>query len=356
MTRPLRSNSARGLTLIEVLVVISIISILILILIPAVQTAREAARQTTCRSNLRQIGLGLSMYEGAHRCLPRGRFKTYDPRYLGPDPPCGTTLFDKSFQVQILPYLDQSALYNSINQSASILANENTTVLSVVVSVYACPSDPGAGVAKDFAASNISSPVHPEPPGGVWRFAFTSYCGSFGSFDTPMLSWPGYCTIQPLQITQNNGAINDHPGVRLSQITDGFSQTMLAGEKANAWLAKHDDAKATIEKKSISLGWGWWAYGGWDTLFSAMYPPLADREGLTRAAASLHPGGLYVLMGDGSVRFIKNSIDSWPMDPLNDFPVGASKEGKYWVDLPKPGVWQKLATISGKESISSDAS
>ena len=135
-------SKRRGATLIELLVVVSILGVLLALIVPAVQDVRESARRASCANNLKQIGLGLQQYEQTFGSLPPGRMLTYDPRYAGKNPPCTSRLVDKSMLVMILPYIEQVAIYNAVNQDLTILGRENRTVFPVSVGIFACPSDP----------------------------------------------------------------------------------------------------------------------------------------------------------------------------------------------------------------------
>lgn len=348
----------RGFTLIELLVCIAVIGILIGLLLPAVQAAREAARRAQCTNNLRQIGLALHTYEGVHACLPPGRMLTYDPRFAGTNPPCTSPSVDKGLLVFLLPALEHQALYNAINQDLSIFGPENTTVHSVAIGGFACPSDPDAGPARDLNADALA-PYAPDPPGGRHRMVFTSYSGCYGSFavDAIPRDFNG-CKVPPLVAAQANGCINDRSPITFASIADGLSQTIVAAEKSVTRYERLSPADPTLALKH-----GWYVTGNWgDTLFTTFFPPnMGDRVAAAagfshlKAATSLHPGGLNVLLGDGSVRFVKDAIDSWPFDPLTGQPVGATQNpGGWWENLPAPGVWQALGTRNGREAVGAD--
>ena len=347
-----------GFTLIEVLAVISVVSLLMALLLPAVQSAREAAQRAQCGNNLKQIGIAVHAYEGAFGSLPTGRSKTYDPRYSGPNPPCTSRMVDKSFLVMLLPQLEQSPLYNSINQSLTIFGRENRTIFSISVGGYACPSDPEAGSRRDGDITRMIN-LGLASPGEELNVSFTSYSGCFGSFDVVALpTLENHCLVPAPLGAQSNGCLGDAAPIRLASVSDGLSQTILVAEKATAKFRKLDDAGLLFSR------YGWYFSGNMgDTLFTTFYPPNMDLKvsplagpRQTFAASSLHPGGINALLGDGSVRFVKDSIDTWAFDALLGQPIGATLNANGWWDgVPPFGVWQKLSTRSSGEVIDSSA-
>ena len=345
-----RSSATRaGFTLIEILVVIGIVGLLLGLLIPAVQAAREAARRTQCANNLKQIGLALLNYHDAHGSFPPGRIPSYDPRVWGDNPPCSDRFGDKSFFAMILPQLEQAALYNAINQSTSILGRENLTCLAVGLGVLACPGDGDAGV-RPMDTRHLVELGFARPNETV-QAGFTSYMGCFGSVFTVNFPNPANgCRPDPRARAQTDGIFNELGGLTIGSITDGTGQTLLVAERATVLLRK-DGVPDTQN--------GWYFFNSvGDTLLLAMEPPNCPTDDPTRSiatATSTHPGGINALMGDGSVRFVKNSVNSWGVDPENVFdqfpgPRGATyhREG-WWDNLPIRGVWQALASRSGGE-------
>ena len=166
------------------------------------------------------------------------------------------------------------------------------------------------------------------------------------------------CQVSPSVLAQVNGSFNDTSPIRLASFTDGLSTTAMVAEHALWPLRDIADTGG-----SASDRFGWLVTGNWgDTLVTAFYPPNMYRKVSTggdveqfSAASSLHPGGLNVLMGDGSVTFIKESISTWPFDPSSGLPVGvvATPSGS-WTNVPSPGVWQALATRNGAELVTAD--
>jgi prepilin-type N-terminal cleavage/methylation domain-containing protein/prepilin-type processing-associated H-X9-DG protein len=355
----------RGFTLIELLVTISIIGILVALLLPAVQSAREAARRMQCVNNLKQIGLANHSYQDVHGSFPRIYNLTLDPRVQHSTECPGVE--DKNHFVSILPYIEQTALYDSFNQDAYVNGWENRTSVQAQISAYVCPSDPQARIGIDYDRfkrpteylSKLLQPamVYPTSYGGNNRL-----CSDIGSRRKAQSG----CKGDPRVIAQVDGVINTL-SVRPGSITDGLSNTTLFTERSwTTFLKVNPDDTA-----DIMLGLRGW----FDPVISIdslvfMYPPnhflktiARKRDGgatlkVAVGASSEHPGGVNVLMCDGSVRWVKDTIRSWALDE-NDQPVGAVHvefEGaRFWTNLPEHGVWQALSTRAGGEIISADS-
>jgi prepilin-type processing-associated H-X9-DG protein len=355
MQRRAAVSRETGISLIEMLVVLSILSILGCLLVPAVQSAREASRSARCANNLRQLGLANHSYHGVFESLPPGRIKSYDPRFAGRNPPCTSLIVDKSVEVFLLGFLEQNTVYNAINQSLAIVGAENSTIHSAGVSVFACPSDTAAGWPRELYSGALAPYGVPQPA----LMVFTSYAGMMGSLSVTAQPLPeNRCTVPPALVAQCNGVFNDLAPVRLASVTDGLSNTVFIAEKASVILEEFIPPNPEYASRRC-----WWITGNLgDTLLSALYPPNAcDRvSGLGLAAwsdsaSSMHPSGVNVLMGDGSVRFVKDSVQTWPFDPITGKPVGSSQNAiGAWMNLPPSGVWQALSTRAGGEVVGSD--
>ena len=187
----------------------------------------------------------------------------------------------------------------------------------------------------------------------------TSYSGTSGSVLVNALSMPASnCVVSSSSISQSDGIFHDISPIRFAMIGDGLSQTVFFVEKSIDRLSLLD---GTIS--DYSARHGWYVTGNWgDTIASNMYPPNLSRvvaaaalDAQTYSPSSSHPGGINALFGDGSVRFISDSIQSWAIDPESGDPVGSTRSGPgSWSNLPPFGVWQQLSTRSGQETLSTD--
>ncbi len=337
-----RAASSRGFTLIELLVVIAIIGLLVGLLLPAVQASRETARRSRCQNNLKQIGLALHGYHDAVGCLPRGRLMFHDPRFSLPGISCSGVI-DRSFLVAILPFVDQVPLYDAINQGTAIVANENSTFHAVAVGVYSCPSDPDAGRVRAGSAPELLP--YPADVSLVTCASYSGLMGSRYSYALPQVL--NGCVVDPTSVAIQNGCINDLSPLTYASVTDGLSQTMVAAEKSMMVQRGYTDPINLRFDEQVN----WWFLGEFGyTLVTAAYPPNAykvspptNAQAWLTTPSSSHPGGLNVLLGDGSARFIKDSIESTPRDPTSAQSMGAPQ-----------GVWQKLSTRNGGEIINAD--
>jgi prepilin-type N-terminal cleavage/methylation domain-containing protein/prepilin-type processing-associated H-X9-DG protein len=376
MPEPVRSRAVRrGFTLIELLVVLTIIAILVGLLLPAVQSAREAARRAQCVNNLKQLALALQNYETAYGTLAMGRWMQLMPQGPGRGNFCGG---GSSPLLALMPFLEQKAVYDSYNSQIAVYCVQNATVESFGIGSLWCPSDGSiVGLRHDFAASEGA---------GFDDTAFTttysSYAGNMGMWAYfPDKTDPYY----PTKLGQMNGVFTHlgypswagqvngvrNPGsmapVRLANITDGTSTTLAFGERAHGRLSRDGGDFADF------YWWNFWAscaYG--DTLFTTFYPinpwkSLGNVEvpgdaspnatAYVLATSSFHPGGANFAFVDGSVRFLRDSIATWSYDPLTGVPTDVTLNGQ-GLFVPGPGsvkVYQALSTRNGGEMTGGDS-
>jgi prepilin-type N-terminal cleavage/methylation domain-containing protein/prepilin-type processing-associated H-X9-DG protein len=334
------SNRRRpGFTLIELLVVIAIIAVLIALLLPAVQSAREAARRIQCTNNLKQIGLALHNYHGAWNSFPVGFLYAYQ----GVLPNSSPSQYRWSALAQMAPYLEQTNLFNAINFNFPIAHKPtdsgalfwpyfaaNTTAMATEVAMFVCPSD-GA--------------PPPATGTGPTSYAFCAGDGANGgdatNADGPFI----------LGLPQS-----------VASVTDGTSQTAAASEQSlgiagpysqttptpipSPWTramarvaaAPLTDAACATAPDGwlLNKGSSWWDGNYQNTLYNHYLTPNANRPDCIvyhnpgwKAARSYHPGGVNLLFCDGHAGFIK--------DPVN------------------PMTWRALSTRAGGEVVSADA-
>jgi len=352
VNRPVRSRARRGFTLIELLVVIAIIGVLIALLLPAVQSAREAARRAQCVNNLKQLALAAHNYISAQTTLPAGIQRQIDP--------CsGRYWTSGSCLVPLMQYMEQQQVFNAVNFNLNMYAPDNTTISGTGIANLWCPSDPAVMKRQSI-------------PGGAFcgftlPMYYTSYAGNAGTwFQLPARTDPFFIP----KLDQMNGLVfyigypagqgPNVPTIGLADITDGTSNTMAFSERAHGLLSSGDQQC-----------WHWWTSGNYgDTMFTTMFPmnpfrKLANAGGLAggsdayvAAISSYHPGGANVAFMDGSVKFLKDSISTWPFSPASGYPTQVTQDANgLWV-VPvgaQLGVLQALSTRAGNETISADA-
>jgi prepilin-type N-terminal cleavage/methylation domain-containing protein/prepilin-type processing-associated H-X9-DG protein len=335
-----------GFTLIELLVTIAIIGILVALLLPAVQAAREASRRTSCMNNLKQLALAALNYEGAQGMLPMGSVTMVDP--------VGSATFQEellpggqfeslSLFIAMLPALEQQSLFNAYNFNRSTYTAANMTVAATGLSVLWCPSDSSIAVARALLEPHADVPAQAQ-------VCYSSYAGSVGTWYVRL---PDYASQSNL-----NGMFRLNRGIGLAEVSDGTSSTILLGERAHGMLEQPD-----------LTDYHWW-FDGFesDTFFCSLFPINPDRviDDLTTpnmgnayvsSAGSFHPGGAQFAFVDGSVRFLKESINSWPIDEDAELPFGVGLTGTLFQLGPKTqvGVYQKLTTLDGGDVLPSDS-
>jgi prepilin-type N-terminal cleavage/methylation domain-containing protein/prepilin-type processing-associated H-X9-DG protein len=318
------SGRLAGFTLIELLVVIAIIAVLIALLLPAVQAAREAARRTQCVNNMKQIGLAVANYESSHGCIVSGYVSSTMPLTRSgvpgnnPDPQTGDNGPGWGWLALLLPYVEASPLYSAINVTLPTWVADNNTVVLIQLSVYNCPSanNPTPTVAMVDANRNLL-------PVANSFLARSDYVYNAGWNDSGMPATVNYDNT----VTGCNGPIYRNSRITYAAVTDGLSNTVVAGERTPflsdaTWVGIIPGYRHFAYNAFASLGTGGSGvnYDYASSILAAhsgpslyedpvvIHPPNSPL-GHTDEMYSLHPGGANILLGDGSVRFIKQSVN-----------------------------------------------
>jgi len=316
-----RLSGHNAFTLIELLATLGVLSILVALLLPAVQSAREAARRSQCQNNLHQIGLALHSYHALHNCFPvaatslkRSHGSFYGGFY--------------SVQVRLLPHLDQAPLFDAVNFQTGTwpldtfmvpitdrelqINSANSTVYLTAIGAFLCPSD-----------------------GGPFQDTGNNYRGNtgVGPFSSPWAESPD----------SGNGLFPEHGPITIPQVTDGLSHTVAFSERVRGSGREPPDPVRDTYKRTgivhtadqlltacriaarpsnlsgfVDNGRWWFWTGRERTLYNHAQVPNGSIPDCTygaftpaidmATARSMHPGGVHVLMGDGSGRFIPDSI------------------------------------------------
>ena len=289
------SRKARGFTLIELLVVIAIIAVLVALLLPAVQQAREAARRTQCKNNLKQLALGLHNYLERANVFPAGYFSGLDSS--GADTGSGW-----GWGAVLLADLDQAPLLNSIDFRLDIKQPANAKARATVLSLFRCPSE--IFTATFPAQDPTGVPLVPEI-----RIAYASYVGVNGN---------GGVTDASSSLTStNDGAFLRNQSMRAGDITDGLSNTFLVGERCStmsltSWVGAITGAGVDSVRAPGSVE------GSAALVLGHCGPHMPNNPQVTDADAlsSFHPQGVQFVFCDGSVHFISSNISQQVYDAL----------------------------------------
>jgi prepilin-type N-terminal cleavage/methylation domain-containing protein/prepilin-type processing-associated H-X9-DG protein len=326
-------SARRGFTLIELLVVITVIGLLIALILPAVQAARESARHSHCTNNLKQIGLALANYESTLGAYPFG---------VGGGGPVDR-IPRWSAHSQLLLHLEQQALFNQLNFAFLPWAHDpvfplqNKTAISTKVAVFLCPSDVDQIAEKHGLAHN-------------------NYRGCAGTLPNNVVLGSSDGT------GRNDGTFYYQSAVRTAQVSDGLSTTVFFSERCLGNSTKPDplsdyyavgetiaecadvarDTTPRYDNAPYYEEWSGERWGDGNSLYtryqhiftpnkaSCLLGGYSDTSSqVVVTATSRHPGGVNVLMGDGSVHFVKESIDR--------------------------NIWKALGTIAGRETVGADS-
>jgi prepilin-type N-terminal cleavage/methylation domain-containing protein/prepilin-type processing-associated H-X9-DG protein len=362
-----RPVSNRGFTLIELLVVIAIIAVLIALLLPAVQAAREAARRIQCTNNLKQIGLAFHNYHDVNNT-----FITGENWVVNGNSPQNGPRRAWGWRIGVLPYVEQANVYNAMNMMMCVWNPQNAiTVIPTSINAFYCPSDGkvAAKIPQDLTSfGNV----------GKTSMGYCSYAGNAGpwfNLYTGYSSPPGINSAVAGVISQSAqnslGVLYQGSNNGINTITDGTSNTLLVCEWAYGKIRDYQDQ------------WHWWpAYNPGDSTLTTQYPinpnnKCRDAVGVNTtyidadAAGSFHPGGANFAFCDGSVHFLKDTINTSPVNPSScsitniiTSSATASTGGTYPVYSFIPGgtagyapigVYQALSTRANGEVISADA-
>ena len=295
----MRNAVRNAFTLVELLVVIAIIGVLVALLLPAVQTAREAARRSQCLNNFKQMALAVQNYQDTQKVLP--------PANITPSPCCSTPGYS-NWCIAILPFMEQSALYEKYNHNASNQDPSNAFVRTYHMPGYSCPTDPHSQPGTRF--------IPDSGPGNTQKleYATGSYRAMGGRYDGLISKWdtgqdPGKMKPEwrgPMHMIGYAGLKCE----TMASITDGTSNTTLIGE----YTTKTHASRTTFWAYSYGCYASSCAFIETRTFLNDFDKCVAiggagAEDPCKRSFASFHSGGQQVALCDGSTRFISKTID-----------------------------------------------
>ncbi len=332
MLKAVRTRNQKGFTLIELLVVIAIIAILIALLLPAVQQAREAARRTQCKNNLKQLGLAFHNYHDTFNVFAMGVQQAVQNSY-GP-----------SFYAGILPYLEQGNLYSKITFSGASTGwtgagggsagNFNGTQINgVFIPSFVCPSSPLDQFIQDTNGGALQTcPSYVGISGAVDEDKTSANVPATDTdgFQNDRQIYGGNCCAANSQNGYHSasGILVWNQAIGINKITDGTSNTIMLGETSD-WALDANNSKFDI-RGGAPHGWlmgtdGFGVTSGWNgplsrkfNLTSVRYAPgtrnynlagVHNNHGPNNPLISAHTGGVQVVFADGHVSFISNNIN-----------------------------------------------
>ncbi len=323
----------KGFTLIELLVVIAIIAILVALLLPAVQQAREAARRSSCKNNLKQIGLALHNYHDVHTTFPPTQIFTYYPT---PGSRAGGLPRNHSWISMILPMLEQAPLYDQINFSAPMwdeatsqfqLTNGGNTIVSTQITNLQCPSDPGfsgnTGISHGVAHTNYAGATgwdwwfrSNHPVSGVFQNGGNTKIRDItkGTSSTIMVGEVSTQSFQPAPGVA--GHVRNGGGVLRPNGSGNavFRAALIAPQTNNDVMTA---AQNQWTRPDGNVAGFWWRAGPF--MCQPTYLACFGLNNNWPGASSRHTGGGQFLFADGSVKFLNESIQhsaAWPTASL----------------------------------------
>ena len=335
----MKRSPSRGFTLIELLVVIAIIGVLIGLLLPAVQQAREAARRSQCTNNLKQLGLALLNYEAAFKTFPPGVMHSHVPRASG-----GPSSFGMNFNCMILPYTEESALYDRLNMvgrspgyvnesaGSSGFLNGREVLARGIVPMFRCPSSPQEPSISPYEHKSHYAGVSGAYPDSL--FQETRIASTNDGSATPL-----YCGH-----VSGGGILTTNVAFKIKDIPDGLSQTLMLVEMSGRLMRIVSGTYSDVSASGTDHGWmmstrvrGYPRSGdnGATTSFNPsaesdtrvfnitciryrpnekmfaleFFPGMRSNVGVNNQTSSAHPGGINALLADGSVHFVPDNMD-----------------------------------------------